>query len=106
MAERLHEDGDAVWLECSGYLGVGALEVQVVEDGVATDDVEGLVGEGERLAIHDPEFDRDRPGARDRLCLLHGGLGEIDPGDPGAIAGQLQAITPAPTAILEDAPPG
>src|SRR5438552_3991196 len=106
VAERLHEDGDAVWLEGSGYLGVRALEVQVVEDGVATDDVERLVGEGQRLAIHDPEFDRDLPRAGDRLRLLHGGLGEIDPGDPGAIAGQLQAVIPAPTAIFEDAAPG
>ena len=78
----------------------------MVEDGVAADDVERLVVEVQRLAVHDPEFDGDRPGAGDRLRLLHGGLREIDPGDPSAIAGQLQAVIPAPTAILEDTPSG
>ncbi len=58
VAERLHEDRVSIGLECPGHLLEGLLQLQMVQDADAADQVEGPVGKVEIFGIHGAEVNR------------------------------------------------
>ena len=96
MAERLDEHRSAAGREQARDLRVRAIEVEVVQDRAADDEVEGAVGEGRRLGVHDGELDLEALGARLLARDLDRDRRDVDPGDVRAAPGQLEGLAPGP----------
>ncbi len=57
MPQRLDEDSVASRLQHTQDLAIAPLEIEVMQDSSAADDIEGIVGELELLGVHHAEID-------------------------------------------------
>ena len=101
VSEGFEKHSTATILEHPGYLPQGPVEIQVMQDALAEDDVEVFIGKRRVLGIHDLESKAlAQPILLSFLrCDFDSGRGDVDGVHEQALAGQFKAVT-APTAAV------
>src|SRR5690606_6633092 len=108
VRERLHEDGAAAGAQHPPYLVHGRVEVEVVQDPGAADQVEGAVVEAEVLRIHLLEARAAAKAEARRLAprIVDRDLRNVDRGDAAALPREPEGRGVLAAAELEHAGAG
>jgi len=88
LSPRLGKNGDAAWSQYAEQLRCGRLKIQMMQNRVAPNSVEGAIGERQPLAVGLHEIDVDLVGSGSLSGFAQVTPRQIEGGDSGASPGQ------------------